>query len=309
MMDEFHFIRPWWLLALVLALIVWWLLRRHTDAAQSWRGIVAPHLLPHLLSGNEHRAKFRPLDLIAIGWLVSTLAVAGPTWRREPTPFAEDTAALAIVIKVSPSMMTEDVQPSRLARATEKVHDLLKDRAGAKTSLIAYAGTAHVVMPLTSDGGIIDTFAQSLDPKIMPEDGDVAAEAMKLAEQSLKDAGSGSILWITDSIAPEQATPLATWHKSSPLPVRLLPALYPGAELDAVRNASGAAGASVVLLSPGDADVHTLARSAKFAAALSGGDPSSRWQEAGYWLTPLLALLFLPFFRRGWMVPTASASR
>lgn len=309
MMSEFHFIRPLWLLALVPALLVWWMLRRHTDTAQSWRGIVAPHLLPHLLSGHEQRARFRPLDLIALGWLVSALTIAGPTWKREPTPFAEDTAALAIVIKVAPSMMTEDVQPSRLVRATEKVHDLLKERAGAKTSLIAYAGTAHVVMPLTTDGGIIDTFAQALDPKIMPQDGDAAADAMRLAEQSLKDAGSGSILWITDSIAPEQAIPLATWHRASPLPVRLLPALYPGSELDAVRDVSSAAGASMVLLTPDDGDVRTLAQSAKFAAALSGGDPSSRWQESGYWLTPLLALLLLPFFRRGWMVPTASASQ
>lgn len=309
MMGEFHFIRPMWLLAFIPALLVWWLLRRHTDGTQLWRGIVAPHLLPHLLSGREHHAGFRPLDLIAISWLVAVIAVAGPTWKREPTPFAEDTAALAIVIRVAPSMTTEDVQPSRLARATEKVHDLLKERAGAKTSLVAYAGSAHVVMPLTSDGGIIDTFAQSLDPKIMPQDGDAAADALRLAAQTLKDTGSGSILWITDSIAVEQATPIASWRKSSPLPVRLLPPLYPGGELDAVRSVSGAASATVVVLTADDSDVHTLARSAKLAVALSGGDPSSRWQEAGYWLTPLLALLMLPFFRRGWMVPTASASR
>jgi Ca-activated chloride channel family protein len=307
-MDEFHCIRPLWLLALVPALVVWWLLRRHTDAAQSWRGIVAPHLLPYLLSGRDQQAKFRPLDLIALGWLVGAIAVAGPTWKRESTPFAEDTVALAIVIKVSPSMMTEDVQPSRLARATEKVHDLLNKRPGAKTSLIAYAGTAHVVMPLTSDGGIIDTFAQALDPKIMPQDGDAAAKALRLAEQTLNDAGSGSILWITDSIAPEQANPLATWRRASRLPVHLLPTLYPGTELDALRTVSGAAGAELVLLTPDDADVHALARSAKYAAVLAGGDPGRRWQESGYWLTPLLALLMLPFFRRGWMAPTASAS-
>ena len=143
--------------------------------------------------------------LSRIGWFVAVLAIAGPTWRREPSPFADDTAALAIVVKVSPSMTTEDVQPSRLTRATQKIHDLLKQRAGAKTSLIAYAGTAHVVMPATTDGGIIDTFAQALDPKIMPKDGDAAADALRLAEQTLAEAGSGSILWITDSIAPEQS--------------------------------------------------------------------------------------------------------
>ena len=132
------------------------------------------------------------------------------------------------------AMNTEDVQPSRLTRATQKIHDLLKQRAGAKTSLIAYAGTAHVVMPETSDSTIIDAFAQALDPKIMPKAGDAAADALRLADQTLAGTGSGSILWITDSIAPEQAASLVAWRKSSNTPVRLLPPLLPGPELDAL---------------------------------------------------------------------------
>jgi Ca-activated chloride channel family protein len=169
MIGDFHFLRPWWLLALVPCALLIWAIQRRESAAQSWHGIVAPHLLPFLLQGRSRRACFTPLHLIAIGWLIAVLAIAGPTWRREPSPFADDTAALAIVVKLSPSMNTEDVQPSRLTRATQKIHDLLKQRAGAETSLIAYAGTAHVVMPETSDSTIIDAFAQALDPKIMPK--------------------------------------------------------------------------------------------------------------------------------------------
>ena len=152
------------------------------------------------------------------------------------SPFAENTAALAIVVEVSPSIKAEDVQPSCLARATQKIHDLLQQRAGAKTSLIAYSGSAHVVMPATSDDGIIDTFAHALDPKIVPKEGDVAAEAFRLADQTLAEEGIGSILWITDTIAPEQASALATWRNSSRTDVRLLAPLLPGPELDAVRT-------------------------------------------------------------------------
>src|SRR5262245_33067985 len=220
MIGDFHFIRPWWLLALVpLALLVW-AIRRRQDAAQPWRGIIAPNLLPFLLSGSTQRKVLSPLLLIAIGWLVSVIAIAGPTWRREPAPFAEDTAALAIVIKVTPSMKTEDVQPDRLTRSVQKIKDLLALRPGAKTALIAYAGSAHVVMPATTDAGIINTFAQALDPKIMPNDGDVVADALQLAEETLKRAGSGSILWIADNVAPEQAAALSQWRKKSSTPVR-----------------------------------------------------------------------------------------
>jgi len=302
--PAFHFIRPEWLLALVPAALLWWLLRRRTDAAQPWRGIIAPHLLGHLLSGEEKRSRFGPLELSVVGWLVAVLAIAGPTWKHERAPFAADTAALAIVLKVTSSMMTEDVPPSRLARATEKIHDLLKERAGAKTSLIAYAGTAHVVMPATQDGGIIDTFAQALDPKIMPADGDAAAEALRLADQTLAETGGGSILWITDGIAPEQTAALAAWRNSSRTPVRLLPPLLPGAELDAAAAAARSADAGLVRLTADGSDVVAVAGAAK-SAGMGGGEAGPRWAESGYWLTPVLAALLLPFFRRGWMISSA----
>lgn len=237
MIGEFHFIRPWWLLAIVPLAALAWGMRRRGDAAHPWRTVIAPHLLPFQLSGPDRPTRFSPLVLVAIGWLVTTVEISGPTWRREPSPFADDVAALAIVVKVTPSMHTEDVQPSRLGRGVQKIRDLLALRRGAKTALIAYAGTAHRVMPLTSDAGIIDTFAQALGPKVMPADGDVAADALRLADEAL--AGSGSILWIADSVAPEQEQPLAAWRKRSHTAVCLLAPLPRGAELDALTKAIG----------------------------------------------------------------------
>ena len=305
MIADFHFVRPWWFLALLPVALVILGVRHAENASRPWRGIIAPHLLPHLLGGKTERSRFGPQQFLALGWLLAVIALAGPAWRREPAPFADDTAALAIVIKVTPSMKTEDVQPDRLSRAVEKIHDLLAQRKGAKTALIAYAGSAHVVMPATTDGGIIETFAQSLDPKIMPSDGDAAADALKLADRALADAGSGSILWITDSIAPELAAPLAQWRKSSGTTVRLLPPLLEGKEAETLINAAKVVSAELVRLAADDADVTRLAHAAKFAS-VAGGEKSDRWEESGYWLTPLLFLLGLPFFRRGWMATTGA---
>jgi Ca-activated chloride channel family protein len=305
MIGDFHFIRPWWLLALLpLALLVWAIYRRQ-DPAQMWRTIIAPNLLPFLLSGATQRKRISPLLLIGIGWLVSVVAIAGPTWRREPAPFADETAALAIVVKVSPSMKVEDVQPDRLTRAVQKVRDLLGERRGAKTALIAYAGSAHVVMPSTTDDGIINTFAQALDPRIMPAEGDAAAEALHLADQVLHEAGSGSILWITDSIAPEQTAPLSQWRKQSSTEVRVFPPLLAGSELDALKTSARMVNPSLVRLSADDSDIDSIARSAKFSNVASG-EKGARWEESGYWLTPVLVGLLLPFFRKGWMARTAA---
>jgi Ca-activated chloride channel family protein len=305
MIGDYHFLRSLWFLALVPVVLLLWGTRRCQDASRPWHGIIDAHLLPHLLGGETKRSRFGPLELLALGGCVAVVALAGPTWRREPAPFAEDTASLAIVVRVAPSMRTEDVQPDRLTRSTEKIRDLLARRRGAKTALIAYAGSAHVVMPLTTDDGIIDTFAGALDPKIMPVEGDVAADALRLADRALADAGAGSILWIADGVAPEQLASLGAWRKASHTPVRLLAPLLDGPELSALRAPARAAGAELVRLTPDDADVRELARAAKFST-VAGREQGDRWRESGYWLVPLLVLLALPFFRRGWMVSTAA---
>jgi Ca-activated chloride channel family protein len=264
-------------------------------------------LLAQLWGGEEQRSHLGPLAVLGLLWLVSIVAIAGPTWKHEPSPFADDTAALAIVMRVAPSMQTKDVQPSRIERVTLKVHDLLKARGDAKTSLVAYDGTAHRVMPPTRDAGIIDSFAAALEPGIMPRDGDAAAAALALAEQSLVEAGGGSILWITDSVANEQAAALAAWRADSVTTVRLWPPLLPGDELDLLKENARPAKVSVVSLSADDSDVESIASAAKFADAF-GDTVDTRWAESGYWLTPLVTLLMLSFFRRGWLVPVLRAS-
>ncbi len=295
---QFHFLRPLWLTALLPAALILWRIARMQDPARGWRDIIAGHLLPHLLTGGPRRAHRGPLILLAGLWILSVVALAGPAWRHEPPPFAEDTAALTIVLKVTPSMRTEDVQPDRLGRAIQKIHDLLELRTGAKSALIAYAGSAHVVMPLTRDRDIINTFAGVLDPRIMPTEGDAAVEALTLAAGALSKSGqAGSILWITDGLAPEQQAALARFRKDWSVPLRTLAPLPPGAEADALKQSVR----GVSLITPNDSDVRALAQQAKFAAVVASGQ-GERWKDAGWWLTPLIALPTLMWFRPGWGV-------
>src|SRR5262245_7971271 len=112
-MFEFLFLRGWWLLAAIPAIFVAWRLWTTDDTGRSWRRVIAPHLLPHLLTGHEEQGRFPPLLVLLLAWLLATVALAGPTWQREPAPFAEDTAVLAVVVKVTPSMLGQDIQPTR----------------------------------------------------------------------------------------------------------------------------------------------------------------------------------------------------
>ena len=312
--EAFHFLRPAWLLLLLPAgLIVFSILRRQ-DPLQTWRAVIEPELLRHLVIRQEaRRSRLRPALVLAATWSIGILTLAGPTWKKEPTPLTEDLAALMIVLKVTPEMLAQDIQPSRLRRSAQKIGDLLSLRPGTRTGLIAYAGSAHLVMPLTSDPEVIRFFAGALSPDVMPEAGDEAAQAVALANQHLGASGlPGSIVLMADHVSSEQSVELARLHDAGGADVHvyavaagtgvLVPVDSPPAPaLDeaAMNRAARAGGGTLVRVTPDDADVRQLNaridRSIAAAPLLEG----ERWADFGYWLLPFFVPVVLLFFRPG----------
>lgn len=313
-----HFLRPWWLLTLPLAILLYYLNvknRRENDPVSS---TFAPHLLPYLTVADTKKNRFTPNTVLLVFWLIAGVSLAGPSWRREPSPFTEDQALLVIVQKNTPSMLSGDIQPSRLERSVHKISDLLELRKGAKTALIVYAGSSHLVMPLTRDGSVITTFAGELTPKIMPKKGDNVAGALIMAADILsKENSGGSILLITDSLAMEQHSLLQeAAEKISRYPVIILamaappgtplPADSPDApslDLSTIKAGARLIGASVVTVSPDSADIVVINNNIVRDHTLHpGGTDNERWRDGGYILLPLLLLLAVFWCRRGWYV-------
>jgi Ca-activated chloride channel homolog len=301
--GEFHFIRPLWLWSLLPAVFIWWGLWRGQDRVESWKRVIDSHLLEHLLVGEQQRRRLRPIHLLLGLWLLTAAAVAGPSWEREPSPFADDQAGLVVLLKAGTTMDATDVQPSRMERAKQKLSDLLERRDGAATGLIVYSGSAHLVMPLTRDGRIINTMAAELSPALMPVDGDALGEALDLAATVLYRAGvPGSVLVVADAVSPSQENAVVT--AAPDLPVQFLSVMPPNAPLDSgLEQAARARGATVTRLSVDSSDVATISRRAQsdFRAAPmdEGGD---RWKDGGYLLLPFIALLALAWSRKGWVV-------
>lgn len=308
---DFHFLRPLWLLALPPGLLLIWMLwRSRGDVA--WRRVIAPHLLPHLLSGKGGKEnRLRPLHLLALFWLVSVVAVAGPSWQRETAPFADQRSALVIALHLGPSMLARDIQPSRLERATHKIRDLLALRAGARTALIAYAGSAHTVMPFTTDARLLEQFAGELSPELMPRPGNEAGAALALATQLLRQAElTGDVLLVTDAVTPDALSALPPGTHADILAIAAPPGATapvsgppaPPIDRPTMRAAARDLDGNLVEVTVDDADVEQLARHFDRQRAAGTAEEGERWRDAGYYLLFPLALIVLLWFRPGWAV-------
>lgn len=323
MMGDFHFLRPWWLLVLLAAALLVFLITRRGDARARWKDLIAPHLLDRLLIDQESRRRWQPVHFVGLVIALGGLAAAGPTWQRQQPPFVEDKAPLVLVIDLSRTMDAIDITPSRLERVKLKVQDILKQRPGARTAVFVYAGSAHMVLPLTDDAALVNTYVAALETRIMPVAGKNTAKALEAAEQGLARADvPGTILFLTDGIEPAAVAAFKRPAGDNEIlvlgvgteeggPVKTGEGQYLSdgggrvlAKLDVaqLRDFGHDTGISVATITPDDGDVRWIVQRIRTHLQARLAEGQTHWRDAGWWLTIPLAVLSAFWFRRGWSV-------
>jgi len=324
--DDFRFLRPWGLAVVAAALLLFFALGLRHRAARQWRGLVAPHLLAHLILKPPHRRRPGPRATLCLALALAGLVLAGPSWQREPPPFVEDLAPLVIALDLSETMDAVDVQPTRLARARQKIGELLAMRKGARTALVAFAGSAHTVLPLTDDPRILDSYLATLTTDTVPRPGRRTDLALARAGALLgEEAQPGSVLLVTDGIAPDDAALRAA---AGLAPHQLLVWSFGTDAGGVIRRADGryvagadgsrriapfdraaierfVAGSDAVWvqaeLGERDAQLIQLRVQSHLQEAVAGA-ANTRWRDSGHGLVIPIVLLAALSFRRGWTV-------
>jgi Ca-activated chloride channel family protein len=328
-LTALHFLEPAWLLALppLWALAV--LGARRRQRTGGWDALFDPPLLAALRLEAATRGA-SPWPLIALAWTLGVLALAGPAGQRVQTDAVRAPRDWVIELDLSPSMQAADVAPSRVARARYAIDDILAAARDARLALIAFAGEAHVVTPLTTDVANVRALLQPLAPALMPESGHALAPAIDAAVELLHSGGSrraevilftdggddepaaleaagrlhtaGGTLHVvgvgTEAGAPQaEATGGAMRERQGGLSLSRLPA-------SALRQLAAAGGGEYRPL----ADLPALIGALQSRASPTGEDAVEArelrveaWRNAGYWLLlPLLAVVAL-IARRGWL--------
>jgi Ca-activated chloride channel family protein len=211
-LADFHFIRPYWLLALVPFVFIVILLVKNKLGSSNWSSVCDADLLPYLLQEKAVNQSRWPITRTAIAVLLAISALAGPTWQRIPSPVFRNDSALVIALNLSKSMDAEDIKPSRLIRARYKIADILQQRTDGQTALLVYAGDAFTVTPLTDDTETIINQLPALTTDIMPIEGNNTKLVLEKAVELFNQSGlqKGQILLVTDNVDLDNSKSIAS---------------------------------------------------------------------------------------------------
>ncbi|MCW8995595.1 MAG: VWA domain-containing protein [Psychromonas sp.] len=320
-----EFVRPWWLLGLI-AVLIFSLFDYKTAKKAKQQSLIAPHLSEHLVtSPTQSSAQHFAFPLLAI---IACIALAGPSFRSIDMPVYKMEKAQVLVLDLSYSMYATDLKPNRLSQAKYKAIDLIKKWAEGEKALIAYAGDAFTISPLTTDGNAIINHIPALSPDIMPVTGSRADLALQRAITLLKNAGyrQGHIVFFSDGIDNASAKKMLAQLKGTPWVISILGVgsergapiklsdgsllknkqgeiVVPKLNTQALHNISRATGGLYLTLNNSNRDIEQLGN--YFTAKKAHKDKSERSgknqfaKDDGYWLAFLLLPLFLLLFRKG----------
>jgi len=108
-------------------------------------------------------------------------------------------ADVMVVLDVSRSMLAEDVAPSRLARAKAEIAEMVRQLPGQRVGLVAFAGRAALMCPLTPDASFFNLALRGVDTNSVSRGGTAIGTAIRTAVASFPTGpGAKLIVLITD---------------------------------------------------------------------------------------------------------------
>lgn len=184
----------WLLVLLVLPLIAffWWAWRERQRLITQF---ISARLLAHLKVGVSATRQKARMVMIVAAVVMLVLAMARPQWGFTQEEARQRGLDIIMAIDTSNSMLAEDVQPNRLARAKLAALDLARRATTDRLGLVAFAGSAFLECPLTLDDAAFSESVASLDTRTISDGGTAIGEAIDEARKAFKkESGNHKVL-------------------------------------------------------------------------------------------------------------------
>ncbi len=329
-MMEFlpQLLRPFWLLILPLPIWLLWRLWHRQRQIGRWQRLLPEAFHAALLTRGRLRNSRRPWLVLGAAWLLACLALLGPSWQQAEQPSLSRADPLVVLLDTTPAMLAADVRPTRLEQAKHEILDLLQTRPDAQTAVVAFAGSAHTLVPLTNDIATTQNLLDALQPELMPEPGHRADLAVAHGIGLLVQGGHerGRLLLIGSQLDERERSAIATLLEDSSVQLLILgigteqgapiaredgsfmkddngAILIPRLDDSGLRRFASEVGGRYQQARLDESDLHALGLLARTGEIVTRDDTTrlSAWLDQGHWLLLPLLLLAACAGRRGWL--------
>lgn len=303
-LQEFHFLRPYWLLGLIIPFLLGWKFWKNESIKSSWAEVCDEHLLKFLLIKGQNKERQYPFVLAVVICTLAAVALSGPTWVKKENPALMVNNPVMLLLNMSSDMKKNDVTPSRAERAKFVLKDLTEMLPSAEVGLIVYTHEPFMITPLTEDAAMVRHLLPALSEDIMPINGDRLDRAIDLAVERMTAAGyySGNVAILTGDVGEkfDEALKSAALAHQKGFDVSVIKInAQPNDKLQQIAQKGG----GIYINYNGDMRVLTQKISDLYAKELKKSENMQAvWDDMGYYLFWLPALLLLYYFRRGVLV-------
>ena len=165
------------------------------------RNAIGDEVLVNRLTPNYSQRRYTVKFILVLLALIAGI-LASANLRKPAKENKEIKAGIDVMIAldVSKSMLSQDIKPSRLDKAKQCINLLIDGLGDNRLGFVVFAGQAFLQMPLTSDAAAAKIFLANVSTDIVPLQGTVIADALKLCDESLdtKQKKYKSIILISD---------------------------------------------------------------------------------------------------------------
>lgn len=310
LINNFHFLRPGWLLLLFLPIFFYWRYYQGSRNQSSWEKVCDPNLLNYLLVRGSSKQRKVISYLGLWGMISAILAASGPSWKKTEVPNLQPENPVMIVLNLSSEMSQKDLTPSRLERAKYKITDLLQLLHNAQTGMIVYADEPFLITPITDDTKIIANLLPEIKLDIMPGNGGRLDRAIDFAAEKLKNAGykQGNIVIFTPDVDQRLDLALEAAQRAAAENYKVDIVEINGQEAEKLKLIAERGQGMYLKIHSDDRDMQKLAQqiNSESGELKISENLRSQWQDAGYYLLLLPLICTLYFFRKGivwaWLV-------
>jgi Ca-activated chloride channel family protein len=132
--------------------------------------------------------------LVVLGLSALIVAISNPRLGTKMETIKREGIDIVFALDVSKSMLAEDIAPNRLEKAKQIINQIINNLQGDRIGLIAYAGSAYPILPMTSDYSIGKMYLQNANTNMLSSQGTALNQAITQAVNFFDDDQQSKLL-------------------------------------------------------------------------------------------------------------------